>query len=61
MSNPLVLNSDTLDCGCVIGQAIIDEHKTFFMNPCSTNCKYYKYAMERAKERNMPIEYKEHL
>lgn len=62
MANPVVLNSDTLTCGCVIGQAIVDDHKTFFINPCDVeDCKYFQYALALAKEQGKEIEYKEKL
>jgi hypothetical protein len=45
--------SDTLPCGCIldiVGAA-------FVMQPCSPDCEYYRYALDRMTEQGKPIRY----
>lgn len=56
-----ILETETLPCGCVIGRAIVDGERTFFIDPCSPTCTYYAFAIEEARKRNSRIEFKKEL
>ena len=40
-----------LPCGC----GMVTIHQTFYIKPCSLNCKYYLYAMEQSKKQENKI------
>jgi len=42
-----------LPCGCEIEI----KGKIFYINPCSENCKYYKYIFEQSVKRGNKIEF----
>lgn len=47
---------ERLPCGCLMGNAVIDDVPTFVYEPCSTSCGYYLYMVEQSKALGHPIE-----
>lgn len=51
-----ILEQDTLPCGCVMGTALENGVKTFFVRPHAMDCQYYLYAIEESKAQGKPVE-----
>lgn len=56
-----IIEEQHLPCGCRIGRAIIDGERTFFIEPCSLTCKYYKYTLDETARQQKPMEIREEL
>lgn len=51
--------TDRLPCGCCFGAAVVDGVQAFVIKPCKMTCRYYRYVIAQANNRDVPIE--EHL
>ena len=47
------MTKDIQECPC--GCEMWVEDKTFYVRPCSFNCKYYLYALEQSKKQGNKI------
>lgn len=56
-----ILTEDVLDCGCVVGTALVDEVPTMFITPCSETCSRYAFVITEGRKAGMPIDFKEEL
>lgn len=45
---------EALDCGCLMGTAVIDGERTFVFEPCSTSCPAYDYVLRETNEQGIP-------
>jgi len=46
---------DELSCPC--GCKMWIENGSFYVIPCSPNCKYFRYVLEESRRQGVPIEY----
>ena len=56
---PHLEEAQLLPCGCIMGTGVIEGVKAFVMEPCSTGCEIYQYALSQAAEQGKPVEFRE--
>jgi hypothetical protein len=55
----IVLNEQTLPCGCVIRQVYVSpEEKECQIEPCSPTCEYLRFALDETRRQGKSVEYR---
>lgn len=46
---------EVLPCGCKIAKRIIAGERQFVMEPCSPDCEYFKFCIEKAQRQGKQV------
>lgn len=44
-----------LPCGCKVAKRIVDGERQLVMEPCSPDCEYFQYALDRTQNQTKPV------
>jgi hypothetical protein len=51
----IVIDTEVIDCGCLLRREIVDGVRNLAYIPCRKNCVNYINAIQMAQSKNLPI------